>query len=202
MVNFIKKHPVCFSIFILLLILASIWGYRFHRDRADRSDSRFFPLTELSKPGQTTIKYQTGPYIGYPRCFQLAFKTEEVRQNFDNYRIFNNRRYNYFADSDKAFYSETEGKPHFIIKIYKDANLLDIKEVYMMWVVYRTSRKIDNKLIDHTFLQGFWGPRKAACYKLEPNSNYTIEVINNTPLAKFEGMAAFLVIRPNTPWLW
>ncbi len=67
----------------------------------------------------------------------------------------------------------------------------------MMWVDSMPFYEIDNKLIQLSSLQGFWQPRKVACYYFEPDSTYTIEVINDTPLAKFDGLETFLLIRPD-----
>lgn len=198
MLNFIKKHRIGFSLFVLFLIPFSIWLYREYRDQVDRGDARFFPIPMLSEHSKTTIEYKTGNYTAYYKCFKLAFKYDDILERFDgNHLIFDNQRYNYYIASDKEFYSEIEGKPHFKINIYKGSNLISENELYMMWVDSMSFYEIDNNLTQLSSLKGFWKPRKVACYYFEPDSTYTIEVINNTPLAKFDGLETFLLIRPD-----
>ncbi len=198
MLNFIKRHRICLSILTLLLIGSSIWFYYFLRDENDRMDARLFPIPMLSEPSKTIIEYKTGNYTAYYKCFKLTFKYDDILKRFDgNHLIFDNQRYNYYIASDKEFYSETTGKPHFKINIYKGSTLIVENELYMMWVDSMPFYEIENNLIQLSSLRGFWQPRKVACYYFEPDSTYRIEVINNTPLAKFDGLETFLLIRPD-----
>lgn len=197
MVKFIKKHRIGFSLLVVLLIVTSIWLYREYRAQVDRQDWRLFTIPMLSQTSKTSFEYKTDPYVRYYRCFKLVFKYGEILTQFNgNHLIFDNRRYNYYIASDQEFYSETIGKPHFKIKIIHQGKTEE-KELYIMSASGRFFEVMNGKKTELADFRGYWAPRKSACYYFEPNSTYRIEAENDTPLEKFKGLEAFLLIHPD-----
>ena len=199
MIQFIRKHYILTA---LALILLGGYVYLYFTDFRyddDMRDFRHYPIPPLTEKWTKTIEYKTLPNVKFRKCFMLSLDdtsmltTDMVEENPDK------QQYSYLYVeklTEEQYYAEAQTKPHFELKIYKDDVLLEQKRIY--FTIFRGSflSEFDGKEIMLGHIQGYFESRRSACYAFSENTDYRIELTNDTVLPKFQNVGAFFTIRP------
>ena len=105
--------------------------------------------------------------------------------------------YLYVKDlTDEQYYAEAQQKPHFELKIYQDDLLLEQKTIYFTTLRSSFLSKFDGKEMILGHIEGDFDPRHSACYAFAENTDYKVELTNDTVLPRYRNANAFFTIRP------
>ncbi|WP_101774592.1 hypothetical protein [Pasteurella oralis] len=191
MVKIINKR----YFFIISLLFVLIFYYLNSRHKPDREDTPLYSI-DLSKKFTKVIDYQTKKHIKHYKCFVLLFELNSFEEKLGIFPVVFNPKYNPYTLTDEQFYSSLIiGKPHFLLNLYKDGELILKKEIYITASESSFGEIVDGKRISLGQAYGHFKPRTSACYDFIENSHYTIELINDTPLPQYQGVETFFSIR-------
>lgn len=195
MLNYLKKHWVLSSLIAIVLFFPSLCYYVFSILIAIDS-GRYWHSVVLTQPSKTVFEYVL-PYPKYPkRCLELALDLEAIDQKYSSIDSEFDQKFRvnvWEKMSDEEYVSHMQGKPHFIARIYQAGELKDTQEVYMMEKKSTSSAYVGGfKVTTLAELAGYNRSKQLTCYEFSPDIVYTIEVINQTPLAEFQDIDAFL----------
>ncbi|QIM62442.1 hypothetical protein A1D29_03515 [Pasteurellaceae bacterium Orientalotternb1] len=179
---------------------------------ADKSDHRHYPIPPLTETWSKTIEYKSLPNVKYNKCIMLSLDYKKIEENLK--KAFGEKYYNevyrYEYDlkytrhhinkmAESEFYQEARKKPHFKLNIYK--NNLFIETVDLYFSVYKGSSmiRVDNRKIMKSQLVSNPGYKKKRCYSFEENTQYRLEIINDTIVPEFKDVDVFFSIGPIEP---
>ena len=201
MIQFIRKHYILTA---LALILLGGYVYLYFTDFRyddDKNDFRHYPIPPLTEKWTKTIEYKTLPKVKVRKCFRLSLNlnntsiltTNMLEEDPDK------QQYNYHHVNkltEEQYYAEAREKPHFEVKIYKDDVLLEQKRIYFTTLEGGSSHKFDGKEMWLVHIEGDFDPQHSACYAFVENTDYKIELTNDTLLPRYRNVGAFFTIRP------
>ena len=190
--NLTKKQLVLYSM-LVLLILAWV-GYDFYSDYQRKEFEKEYYVwhkIDLSKPYDEVIQFERKKETSN-RCFRLGVDREGLSQKgeaFENHVTRDNE--------SGEFTTRVKGKPHFFIQLYKEGNLIDEKDVYILSSMGGGGDNIENIKYHLEYLPGVSDKIMGACYHIEPNTRYAIRIVNKAILPEFENLDTFLGFIPN-----
>ncbi|UAX41411.1 hypothetical protein [Pasteurella canis] len=181
--------------FIIFFVIFLIFYYLNSGNKLEREDTPLYSI-DLSKKFTKVIDYQTKKHIKHYKCFVLLFELNSFEEKLGIFPVVFSPKYNPYTLTDEQFYSSLIiGKPHFLLNLYKDGELILKKEIYITARESSFGEIVDGKRISLGQVYGHFKPRTSACYDFIENSHYTIELINDTPLPQYQGVETFFSIR-------
>ena len=196
----IKKHPYCYG--CVFLLLAFILSYNWELipwiimdliDRPNRVPTVWYPVN-ITEENTLIVDYKTTK-DKYKKCFELGFERSESMKRFGYTDIFESKYFEY-SSSMEEFHRERVNKPRFIIHIYRDGQLIDKNEVYMMYESRFSGEDeknvINNSHVDLAVYRGIFASNTRACYDFKTNIPYQIAFINTTPFPNLAGIETFI----------
>lgn len=212
MLKFLKKHRCCTISFSLLLSIFCYFYLTCFRYMADKSDHRHYPIPPLTETWSKTIEYKSLPNVKYNKCIMLSFDYEKLEKNLKN--VFGEKYYNevysYEYDfkytlhhinkiTEAEFYQEAKEKPHFVLKIYKNNNLIEVVDLYFSYIKRAERIRHNGKSLLTLQIMSHPGYKKKRCYSFEENSQYKFEITNDTIVPEFKDVDVFFSIGPIEP---
>ena len=197
MLNYIKKHWICSTLVGIVLLYHLYFGVSVIMIKIN-SGRNWHPMV-VAQPGKTIFEYKL-PKTKYPtRCFELALDMDDLDRKYPEIDSEFDQKFRYRAwedMSDEEYVSHIQGKPHFIARIYQAGELKYTQKIYMMSKKSSSSAYVGGfKMTRFSRLAGYDQTKQRACYEFLPDLVYTIEVINQTPLAEFQNIDAFVGVR-------
>lgn len=208
MIKFLKKHQCCLSFLSIVLAIFTYFYLTYFRYEADRYDDRHYPLPPLTEKWSTTIEYKALPHVKFNKCLLLTYNSSKLDENLK--KRFGERYYDevyqhkytlYHVEdiTEEEFYQEAKAKPHFWLKIYKENVLVETRELYFTNMKYSGHLKVDGKEFFTMEIIARPGYKQKSCYSFDEDTQYRLEIINDTIVPEFEDVDVFFTIKPITP---